>query len=194
MYKNIFIIKSKIYFFSNFITDLNSYNYIKSRVLGKYGFLNIFIKKICFLKKKFLKELKFLNELKIESLNYFKEQLLKLNHNKSINNSYLKDLDISLPGRFIKIGKKNIISEFFERVSFFFLVLGFDFVFGPEIENELYCFDYLNFPKNHPARDMQDTFYLDNFNMLRTHTTSVQARLLEKKKISIKMCDLRKSL
>lgn len=81
----------------------------------------------------------------------------------------------------IKKGHIHPLSLLAEESHKVFTSLGFGVAFGPEVENEWYCFDSLNFPKNHPARDMQDAFWIKNENekVLRTHTTTVTARKLE---------------
>ena len=60
--------------------------------------------------------------------------------------------------------------------------MGYDVVSGPELETDEYCFERLNLPKGHPARDMQDTFYIDEEHLLRTHTSPVQARVMQEAK------------
>jgi phenylalanyl-tRNA synthetase alpha chain len=88
-------------------------------------------------------------------------------------------LDLSLPEMGPGLGTVHPISIVEERILQILRPFGFESVMGPEIETEYYCFDSLNIPKHHPARDMQDTFYTESGHVLRTHTTSVQARLLQ---------------
>lgn len=95
--------------------------------------------------------------------------------------------DLSLPGITTGVGRIHAITEVERRIAAVLKPFGFASVQGPEIETEYYCFDALNTPKHHPARDMQDTFYTENGHMLRTHTTSVQARELQKGKIPVKV-------
>lgn len=99
-------------------------------------------------------------------------------------------IDVSMPGvmRSADIGRRHPLSMTMEKAVDIFTKLGYDTVTGckdsPEIESDYYCFEALNCPKDHPARDMQDTFYLtkDMEYMLRTHTSAVQIRQLEKRK------------
>lgn len=91
-------------------------------------------------------------------------------------------IDVTLPGRTHRRGSKHPVTLVIEEVSAIFAGLGFSVAEGPEIEHDWYNFEALNFPPEHPARDMQDTFFVDNNLLLRTHTSPVQIRtMLEKK-------------
>lgn len=96
-------------------------------------------------------------------------------------------LDLSLPGRTPGYGRVHPITTVERRIAEMLKPFGFRNVPGPEIETEYYCFDSLNIPPHHPARDMQDTFYTDTGHLLRTHTTSVQARVLEQGGLPVKV-------
>lgn len=89
-------------------------------------------------------------------------------------------LDVTLPGRAASRGHKHIVSATIEEISDIFRRMGFSIADGPEIETDYYNFEALNFAADHPARDMQDTFFLSEEHLLRTHTTPVQVRLMEK--------------
>lgn len=88
-------------------------------------------------------------------------------------------VDLTLPGRPQRRGHQHIVSRTIEEISDIFRRMGFSIADGPEIESDYYNFEALNFPPDHPARDMQDTFFLDDTWLLRTHTTPVQVRLME---------------
>ena len=88
-------------------------------------------------------------------------------------------LDLSLPEQGPGLGSIHPITVVEERITEILRPFGFQSVMGPELESEYYCFDSLNIPKHHPARDMQDTFYTTSGHVLRTHTTSVQARMIQ---------------
>ena len=88
--------------------------------------------------------------------------------------------DLSLPGRRPARGHMHIVSQTVEEISDIFRRMGFSVADGPEIETDYYNFEALNFPADHPARDMQDTFFITEEHLLRTHTTPVQVRLMEK--------------
>ena len=99
-----------------------------------------------------------------------------------------EEIDISLPGRNYSIGGKNPFHIIRDEMTDIFLGMGFEVKDGPEVETDLYNFELLNIPKDHPARDMQDTFYINPNTLLRTHTSPVQARtMLEKKGQPIRM-------
>ena len=89
-------------------------------------------------------------------------------------------LDVTLPGRSLPRGTKHPVTLVIEEVSEIFAGLGFQVAEGPEIELDYYNFEALNFPKDHPARDMQDTFFVENNLLLRTHTSPVQIRTMLK--------------
>ncbi|WP_320664950.1 phenylalanine--tRNA ligase subunit alpha [Prochlorococcus sp. MIT 1223] len=88
-------------------------------------------------------------------------------------------IDITAPPSGIPYGHRHPLISTTDRITDIFLGLGYEVVEGPEVENDFYNFEALNIPPNHPARDMQDTFYLDDNLLLRTHTSPVQIRFLE---------------
>ena len=96
-------------------------------------------------------------------------------------------LDVTLPGKKTKIGRAHPLQVTLEQVEEVFLGMGFDIVEGPEVETDHYCFEALNMPKHHPARDTQDTFYINENVLLRTQTSSVQIRTMEKMKPPIRI-------
>ncbi len=89
-------------------------------------------------------------------------------------------LDLTLPGRRPFVGRKHPLTKTLEEIKAIFLSLGFAIEDGPEIETDYYNFEALNIPKNHPARDMQDTLYITDDIVLRTHTSPVQIRVMER--------------
>jgi len=89
-------------------------------------------------------------------------------------------LDVTLPGRGEQTGSLHPITRTIERMTVFFATLGFDVVEGPEIEDDYHNFEALNIPAHHPARAMHDTFYVDDNHVLRTHTSGVQVRTMER--------------
>lgn len=96
------------------------------------------------------------------------------------------ELDLTLPGRVRQIGSKHLIIQTIDDIKKIFKGLGFSIVEGPELESDYYNFEALNFPSDHPARDMQDTFFISEKFVLRTHTTPVQVRIMEKQKPPIR--------
>ena len=89
-------------------------------------------------------------------------------------------IDVTLPGRPVKAGTHHQLTSVVEEVEDLFLGMGYEVAEGPEVEQDYYNFEALNLPKGHPARDMQDTFYITEETLLRTHTSTVQARVMNK--------------
>ena len=104
-------------------------------------------------------------------------------------NQKLKEesIDVTLPGSAIDSATKHPLTSIFDELKDIFLGLGFEIAEGPEVEKDYYNFEALNFPANHPARDMQDTFYTTDGVLLRTHTSSVQVRTMEKEELPIRI-------
>ncbi len=130
---------------------------------------------------------KTLNELRIladEKFNSFKVNF------QSSQNKNSQEMDYSLPVNALQLGTEHPINKVKNEIISIFKTIGFSIAYGPEIEDEWHNFSSLNFAENHPARDMQDTFFVDknpqgNF-ALRTHTSSVQIRLMEKEPVPIR--------
>jgi phenylalanyl-tRNA synthetase alpha chain len=97
----------------------------------------------------------------------------------------LEKLDVSLPGFPTKVGSIHPLHRVIEQIEDLFIGMGFEIAEGPEVETDYYNFEALNLPKNHPARDMQDSFYITPDLLLRTHTSSVQVRTLQQKEGSV---------
>jgi len=113
-----------------------------------------------------------------------KETLLIIKRKKS---KAKPEIDITLPGRPIETGAKHPLFQVWEEIEDIFISLGFEIAEGPEIESEYYNFDALNTPEWHPARNLSDTFYLKNGMLLRTETSPVQIRVMEKYKPPIRI-------
>jgi len=147
---------------------------IKAKLIGKNGEITNEIKNLSNLtiEEKRTKG-KELNVAKNQIDQIIKEQelLIKSEHQKKLDCSYLPN---------VKIGKKHIITHSIELLNKIFADLGFEEIIGPDIEDAYYNFDALNMPENHPARDNNDTFYMEDNELLRTQVTAVQIRLLEK--------------
>lgn len=91
-----------------------------------------------------------------------------------------EQIDVTLPGRANHLGAKHPINIILDDLENYFIGMGYQVVQGPEIETDHYCFEMMNLPKDHPARDMQETFYVDAEDLLRSQTSGDQARVLEK--------------
>ena len=123
-----------------------------------------------------------LTEVRVAITTAIEEKMTYLK-NKELEEKLEKEkIDISLPGANYEVGARNPFYIIQDEVIEIFLGLGFEVADGPEVETDLYNFELLNIPKDHPARDMQDTFYINDSELLRTHTSPVQARTMEAKK------------
>lgn len=119
------------------------------------------------------------NDIKIEiqtSLTNQQQQLQQEEINRQI---LAQTLDVTMPGVSYPLGKSHPLQSTIDRVIDIFVGLGYTIAEGPQIESDYYNFTALNTPEDHPARDMQDTFYFEDGNLLRTHTSSVQIRYME---------------
>ena len=161
------------------VESLEILNNLKVEYLGKKGYiteLNAHIKDLPNEEKKEfgqkVNELKTLFQTKYEEI---KTSLEQEEMNQKIEN---ERLDITLPSTHIKRGSKHPMSLTIEAIEDLFVSMGYDVVSGPELESDEYCFERLNLPKGHPARDMQDSFYITPDYLLRTQTSSVQARYM----------------
>ena len=96
-------------------------------------------------------------------------------------------LDVTLPGRRLDLGRLHPISQITREICDIFIRMGFQVVEGPEIETDYYNFEALNIPKDHPARDMQDTFYISDNIVLRTHTSPMQVRVMEQQQPPVRI-------
>jgi phenylalanyl-tRNA synthetase alpha chain len=166
------------------VISLNELNDIKVEYLGKKGKiteLSSIIKDLTIEEKKEVG--KILNDLKIEATNQieeFKNKLEQKELNKKLEN---EKIDISLPALQIPVGSPNILEKLIEEIEELLMSLGYDVVDGPEIEEDKFNFEMLNIPKGHPARDAQDTFYLEGEEiLLRSQTSPVQIRTMLKGK------------
>lgn len=120
-----------------------------------------------------------MNELRQTIQNELDERQQMLVKEKLNKQLAEETIDVSLPGRHIEIGSKHPLTRTIEEIEDLFLGLGYEIVNGYEVEQDHYNFEMLNLPKSHPARDMQDSFYITDEILLRTHTSPVQARTME---------------
>ena len=155
------------------------------KYLGKKGLLNSYFVEFKSLESDEKKKLgSLLNELK----NSAQQKVDNLKSNNSKKSENLKINDISRPGDLIEIGSRHPISIVKNRIIDIFSTIGFTISEGPEIEDDWHNFSALNLPEHHPARDMQDTFFIEKNPdyLLRTHTSSVQVRYMENNKPPIR--------
>ena len=159
-------------------SDEESIKAISIRYLGRKGAVTQFLRNISNLPEEIRPEAgKKANETKNNLDVLFKNAL------KELDTSSWKiggQIDVSLPGRVTPRGSLHPITQITQKICDIFIRLGFDVAEGPEVETDYYNFEALNIPKNHPARDMQDTFYISKNIVLRTHTSPTQPRIMEK--------------
>jgi len=120
-----------------------------------------------------------ITEVRVSITNALEEKMTLLK-NKELDEKLAKEtIDISLPGVSYNVGGRNPWHIIIDEISEIFLGMGFEIADGPEVESDHYNFELLNIPKDHPARDMQDTFYINENVLMRTHTSPVQAHAME---------------
>ncbi len=130
---------------------------------------------------------KLINEIKVmihDQLSQKIDLILVEEENDKISS---ETLDISLPGRQRFSGRKHLITQTLDHIIDILIEMGFSVQYGPDIDTDYYNYESLNFPPDHPARDMQDTFYISENVLLRSHTSNVQARVMEKSKPPIRI-------
>ncbi len=161
---------------------------LKAHYIGKKGFIAEAIKALQSLPKE-ERPLRgrILNELK----EYIERRLIE-KEKELIEIEYLRKLtsekiDITIPGRLQRFGTEHPLTKTLKEIINIFSSMGFSVEEGPEVELDFYNFEALNIPRDHPARDMQDTFYITDDILLRTHTSPVQIRVMEKRKPPLRM-------
>ncbi|MFA5134453.1 MAG: phenylalanine--tRNA ligase subunit alpha [Patescibacteria group bacterium] len=124
------------------------------------------------------------NKAKGELVAAFEKKRSELEQTASAS---LTTLEATWPGAVESAGRLHPITQFLQRVEDIFISMGFEVIDGPEVETPRYNFDLLNIPKDHPARDMWDTYYVEQGLVLRTHTSPVQLRAMEKRKPPVRL-------
>ena len=170
------------------VSDLKLLDDIRVRFLGKKGELTGILKqmgKLTAEERPVIGQLANTVRADIEKAVAEKQALIK----SALAEEKLKAerIDVTLPGKTPKVGRPHPLNAVLAEVEEVFLGMGFDIVEGPEVESDYYCFEALNMPKHHPARDTQDTFYINENVLLRTQTSSVQIRTMEKRKPPIRI-------
>ena len=170
--------------------SLSEINEIKTNLFGKNGLISSQFKKIGTIseseKKKFASELNLIKDELQNQINFKINEIQTEEINKKLEK---EKVDITLPERTFVQGKIHPVSQTIDEISSIFSEIGFSVEEGPDVENEYNNFTALNTPDNHPARDMHDTFYLDEKKekLLRTHTSPVQIRTMLKDKPPFKI-------
>ena len=170
--------------------DISEINQIKSDLFGKSGLISTQFKKIGTIaeseRKKFASDLNIIKDELQDLINSKTNELKSAEINEKLEK---EKIDITLPERSFVRGKIHPVSQTIDEISSIFSEIGFSVEEGPDVENEYNNFTALNTPENHPARDMHDTFYLDEKKqkLLRTHTSPVQIRTMLKDKPPFKI-------
>ncbi|MBL7031910.1 MAG: phenylalanine--tRNA ligase subunit alpha [Nitrospira sp.] len=154
---------------------------LKVKYLGKKGVITTQLKTLGALSKDEKREYgKILNECKNHIQDLLSKQEAILKTSELDRSLHTQSIDVTVPGSSVPFGHLHPVTLVLDEIISIFLSLGFTVEEGPEIEEDFYNFEALNFPKNHPARDMQDTFFISDDVVLRTHTSPVQVRVMEK--------------
>jgi phenylalanyl-tRNA synthetase alpha chain len=165
--------------------DVESIKDLSIRYLGRKGKVTQFLRSIADLPQEQKPEAgKKANETKRLLDAKFKKALKQLETASLETEGHI---DVSLPGRVVRQGSLHPITQIAQQICDIFIKLGFDIAEGPEVETDYYNFEALNIPKNHPARDMQDTFYISKNIVLRTHTSPTQPRIMEQQKPPVRI-------
>ena len=162
------------------VNNLNDLQMVKAKYLGKTGIVSELTKNMKDLKEeervltgKYATEIRNkVNELLNNKENAIKEEIL----NKKLEE---ETIDVTLPSKKIRRGSMHPFNKIVSEIEDLFVSMGYDVLDGPELETDEYCFQRLNIPIGHPVRDTQDSFYVDVDYLLRTQTSSVQARTME---------------
>ena len=168
--------------------DLKDLDAVRVKYLGKKGELTAILKQMC---KLSAEERQVIGQLANQVRAQIEE---RLEETKTNLEAHLLDqrlatetLDVTMPGKRSVLGKKHPITIVLDELKEIFIGMGFDVAQGPEVELDYYNFEALNIPKDHPARDTQDTFYINDNVVLRTQTSPIQIRVMEKQKPPIRI-------
>ena len=168
--------------------SLTELQQLKVKYLGKKGLVTSRLKSLSSISPELRPEYgKAINDVKgfiTEELENREADLKSEEHKRLILS---ETLDITLPGKFTPFGREHPVNTVLAEIIRIFVPMGFEVKEGPEVELDYYNFEALNMPKDHPARDMQDTLYISEEVVLRTHTSPVQIRVMEKTKPPLKV-------
>ena len=161
----------------SFPTDRREVDSLKSKYFGRNGALaKLFSQMGKIVPEERPGAGKLINDLKKELTEIFDEKSAKLFYNAE---STMENVDYTLPGETQRIGTIHPVTKTLKEIKDIFKSIGFMVAYGPEIDDDYHNFTALNFPQHHPARDMQDTFFIKENVVLRTHTSNVQIHLME---------------
>ncbi len=163
--------------------DKNLLNEIKVKYLGKKGKVSLLMKNLKDLPKE--EKPKFgqaINELKNEITRHINEKMQEIEAEIYENSLLQERVDVTIEGNIPPIGHKHIITQTLNEIFDIFVSMGYEIKDGPEIEDVFYNFEALNMPDTHPARDMQDSFYITDTKLLRSQTSPIQIRTMMSQK------------
>jgi phenylalanyl-tRNA synthetase alpha chain len=161
---------------------------LRVRILGRKGSLTQLLKRLGTLSEEDRREIgRKANQVKDDLETRIEETLSLIREREKRDALEREKVDVTLPGRRIPYGKRHPLTQILEEIIDIFSRLGFEVVEGPEVEQDYYNFEALNIPKGHPAREMQATFFISDEVVLRTHTSPVQVRTMEKKRPPVRV-------
>jgi len=170
------------------VSNLNDLYQLKVKYLGKKGIISQLNKNLKDIESDKRAEFgKKIHELRVLFENSYDEKEKTLKEIERNQKLASEKIDITLPGFPLNYGSIHPITKVYNEIVDIFTAMGFEVATGPEIESDFYNFEALNIPKAHPARDMQDTFYISEEVLLRTHTSPVQIRTMLEQKPPVKI-------
>ena len=170
------------------ITSMKSINDVKAKFIGKNGEITALLRGMKDIPAEMRAAFgKRVNDLKEEVSAFFAAKESELKAAESADKFKKEAVDITLPAKTLQVGGLHPLNIVKNKIIDAFTGMGFEIFEGPEIDTDYYCFQALNIPKDHPARDMQDTFYINDNVLLRPHTSPGQVRTMENKKPPIKI-------
>jgi phenylalanyl-tRNA synthetase alpha chain len=162
--------------------DANTINDLRVKVLGKKGELTAVLRSLGSVSASVRPRIgQLVNDLRLEFENELQSKQQTLKEAELNRRLEEEKIDVTLPGRSRESGRRHPLTLTLDRIKQVFLRMGFDIEEGPEVESDYYNFEALNLPQDHPARDMQDSFYITDQFLLRTHTSPVQVRTMQAK-------------
>jgi len=170
------------------VSSMHDLMQLKSQYVGKKSILNNFMQKIGSLSKEerpqFGQTLNIAKKQIMELISSQEEKIKDLEYNNTLK---AESIDLTMPGRKRAKGSLHPLTKVWREIEDIFMSMGFEVAEGPDVEDEFHNFDALNTPHDHPARELSDTFYLDDEVLLRTQTSTVQIRTMEKHPLPIKI-------
>ncbi len=168
--------------------DLKTLDDLRVKVLGKKGELTALLKGMGSLSpEERPKAGQMVNELREFVENCLDEAKKTITSAEQNIRLARETIDVTMPGKFTPIGHKHPMTTVMDEIKRIFIGMGYEIAEGPDVETDYYNFEALNIPKDHPAKDEQDTFYVEGGFLLRTQTSSVQVRIMEKGKLPIRI-------